>query len=203
MNNNPNLTNNNLLAIQRKLLHIILGIIGLFLLIYNIITPFQIFIILTIGIFLSLICMKINIPIISFFLNNFEGKQKGKLPARAVIFAVAGSLLVLQLFPRDIALASIAILIFADPISHLIGRFLGKTQSPIDKRKNIEGHLAGALISSLIAMFFVPVYMALTASLTAMIFESLIIEIQNIQLDDNLIIPLAAGTIMYVLRILV
>jgi len=34
-----------------------------------------------------------------------------------------------------------------------------------------------------------------------MLFESLIIEIQKIELDDNLIIPLAAGTIMYVLKI--
>tara|TARA_Y100000310_G_C20285711_1_gene624763 strand:- start:134 stop:685 length:552 start_codon:yes stop_codon:yes gene_type:complete len=179
----------------------LLGIIGFFLIFYNIVTPQIIFFILFSGIFLSLICLKIKIPFISFFLDNFERKSEKQLPARAVIFAVAGSLLALQLFPRDIALASILILIFADPISHLVGKAFGKTKSPIDNRKNIEGHIAGALISSLLAMFLVSPILALSGALTAMLFESLIIEIQKIELDDNLIIPLAAGTIMYVLKI--
>ena len=33
----------------------------------------------------------------------------------------------------------------------------------------------------------------------AMLFESIIIEIQKIQLDDNLMIPLAAGTVMFLI----
>ena len=45
-------------------------------------------------------------------------------------------------------------------------------------------------------MFFVSPALAIAGSLVAMLFESLIIEIQKIQLDDNLIIPLAAGTTM-------
>ncbi|MFA5174190.1 MAG: hypothetical protein WC438_03335 [Candidatus Pacearchaeota archaeon] len=199
-----NIDKNGFLEIKRKLLHIILGIIGLFLLIFNIVTPFIIFIILITGIFVSLLSIKFKIPIISFFLNNFDRhKDKIKLPGRGIIFAVAGSLLVLELFPRDIALASISILIFADPISHLIGRFLGKTKSLINNNKNIEGNIAGALVSSLIAMFFVPFCYAIAGALTAMLFELLVIKIQDIQLDDNLIIPLSAGTIMYLMQILI
>jgi dolichol kinase len=188
--------------LQRKITHILIGIIALLLIIYNIVTPFIIFIILVIGTLVSLISLKINIPIISFFLNTFERRTEKHLPARAVIFATTGSLLALQLFPRDIALASITILVFADPISHIIGKAFGKTKSPIDKRKNIEGHIAGALISSLFAMFLIRPALAIAGSITAMLFESLIIEIQKIELDDNLIIPLAAGTIMYVLRLM-
>ena len=189
------------LELKRKVMHMLLGIIAIFFIVYGIVTPLIIFIILIFGSLLSLICLKIRVPVISFILDNFEKKEQGKLPARAVIFGVAGSLLVLQLFSRDIALASIIILVFADPISHLIGKVFGKTKSFIDKRKNIEGHIAGALISSLLAMFFVSPYLAMAGSLVAMLFESLIIEIQKIELDDNLIIPLTAGAIMYVLRI--
>jgi dolichol kinase len=140
------------------------------------------------------------VPIISFFLDNFENKKdKQQLPARAVIFGVTGSLLALQLFPKNIALASISILVFADPISHLIGKVLGKTKHFLDNNKNIEGHIAGAMVSSLIAMFFVSPYLAFAGALVAMLFESLIIEIQKIKLDDNLIIPLAAGTTMFLI----
>ena len=185
--------------LRRKVLHILLGIIGLSLLIYDLITPLQIFIVLIMGAILSLLSTKFRVPIISYFIDNFEIKQPGQLPARAIIFGVAGALLTIQLFPRDIALASIAILAFADPISHLVGRILGKTRHFFDSKKNIEGHIAGAIISSLIAMFFVSPYLALAGSLVAMLFESLIIEIQKIKLDDNLIIPLAAGTTMFLI----
>ena len=126
-------------------------------------------------------------------------KQPGQLPARAVIFAVVGALLTLQLFPRDIALASLAILAFADPLSHLVGRILGRTKHFLDNKKNIEGHIAGALASALVAMFFVSPLLAFAGSLVAMLFESMIIEIQKIKLDDNLIIPLAAGTTMFLI----
>ena len=190
----------NHLELKRKILHILVGITALLLLIYNIITPLIIFIILTIGIFVSFLSLRIRIPIISWFLDNFErNKDKNKLPGRGIIFAVTGSLLALQLFETNIALASITILIFADPISHLIGKAFGKTQSPLNKTKNIEGHLAGAIISSLMAMFFVSPLLAIAGAIISMLFESIIIEIQKIQLDDNLIIPLAAGTAMFLI----
>lgn len=183
--------------LRRKILHILVGITAILLLVYNIITPLIIFILLVIGTFLSLLSLKIRIPLISWFLDNFErSEDKNRLPGRGIIFAVAGSLLALKLFEINIALASITILTFADPISHIIGKYLGKTKSILDKRKNIEGHIAGFIISSLMAMFFVSPCLAIAGAITAMVFESIIIEIQKIQLDDNLIIPLAAGTAM-------
>ena len=183
--------------LAREILHIITGVAVLLLLIYNLITPFILFILLLIGVFLSLLSLRFKIPLICFFLDKFEypGDLKN-FPGRGLIFAIAGTLLALKLFPQNIALASIAILTFADPTSHLIGALFGKTKSFFDKGKNIEGHLAGFIISSLIAMFFVQPALAIAGSLTAMTFESLIIEIQKIKLDDNLIIPLAAGTAM-------
>jgi len=184
----------------RKIVHMLIGIVALLLLINNIITPLIIFIILIIGTLCSLLSLKYRIPIISFFLDNFERpEEKNKLPGKGIILAVVGSLLALQLFERNIALASITILTFADPISHLIGKLFGKTKSFLDKTKNIEGHIAGALISSLFAMFFVHPALAFAGALSAMLFEAIIIEIQKIKLDDNLIIPLAAGTAMFLI----
>lgn len=188
------------LELKRKIMHILIGIIALLLLTYNLISSLIIFIILIIGIFVSLLSLRIKIPIISWFLDNFErNKDKNTLPGRGIIFAVAGSLLALQLFKINIALASITILIFADSTSYLIGKVFGKTKSLLDKTKNIEGNIAGFIISSLFAMFFVHPILAISGALIAMLFESLIIEIQKIKLDDNLIIPLAAGTTMFLI----
>lgn len=184
----------------RKITHMLIGIAALLLLINNIITPLIIFIILIIGTLCSLLSLKYRIPIISFFLDNFERpEEKTKLPGMGIILAVVGSLLALQLFERNIALASITILTFADPISHLIGKIFGRTKSFLDKKKNIEGHLAGIIISSLFAMFFVHPILAFSWALVAMLFEAIIIEIQKVELDDNLIIPLAAGTAMFLI----
>jgi diacylglycerol kinase (CTP) len=195
----------NHLELKRKILHILVGMTALLLLIYNIITPLIIFIILTIGIFVSLLSLRIKIPIISWFLDNFErNKDKNRLPGRGIIFAVAGSLLALQLFERNIALASIMILTFSDSTSLLIGKYFGKTKSVLNQNKNIEGTIAGILISSIFACFFVPFYLAFVGSLIVGIFELLTIRIQNIKIDDNLIIPLAAGTAMsLILRFLI
>ena len=184
----------------RKIVHMLIGIVALLLLINNIITPLIIFMILIIGTSCSLLSLKYRIPIISFFLDNFERpEEKTKLPGIGIILAVVGSLLALQLFERNIALASITILTFADPISHLVGKLFGRTKSFLDKKKNIEGHIAGAIISSLFAMFFVHPVLAFSGALAAMLFEAIIIEIQKVQLDDNLIIPLAAGTVMFLI----
>lgn len=170
----------NNLEIKRKIVHILIGIAALLLIVYNIVTPLIIFVILIIGIFFSFLSLKFRIPILSFFLDNFErSEEKSKLPGRAIIFAVVGSLLALQLFERNIALASIIILTFADPISHLIGKNFGKKKFFIDKRKNIEGHITGTIISSIFAMFFVHPILALVGSLIAMFFESIIIEIDR------------------------
>jgi dolichol kinase len=191
----------NHLELKRKIAHILFGIFGLFLLTYNLMTSFQLFLILVVGLFVSLLSLKIRVPLISWFLDNFErDKDKNRLPGRGIIFVVVGSLLALQLFEKNIALASITILVFADPVSHLIGKVFGKTKSPFNETKNIEGHIAGAIISSLMAMFFVHPVLAFSGAIIAMLFESLIIEIQKIQLDDNLIIPLAAGTAMFLIK---
>ena len=181
----------------RKILHVMIGIGALILLIYNMVTPLIIFITFVICVILSLLSLKFKLPIVSFFLEHFERvEEKGRLPGRGFLFAIVGSLLALQLFERNIALASIVILIFADPASYLVGKLFGRTRSFLDNRKNIEGNIAGFIVSSLLALFFVSPLLAISGSLIAMLFESIIIEIQKIKLDDNLIIPLAAGTTM-------
>ena len=48
-------------------------------------------------------------------------------------------------------------------------------------------------------MFFIHPCLAIAGAVMAMLFESIIIEIQKIELDDNFIIPLVAGTTMFLI----
>ncbi|MGV8152200.1 MAG: diacylglycerol/polyprenol kinase family protein [Candidatus Nanoarchaeia archaeon] len=192
------------LELKRKILHVLGGITGIILLEYNIITPFFIFALLILGIFTSILSLKYKIPIINYFLENFEReKDKRELPGRGVIFAFAGILLALELFNKEIAIVSLIILTFADSTSYVIGMVFGKTKSKLNKEKNIEGPIAGALLSTIIASFIYPFYLVFPASLASMLFELITIKIQDIKLDDNLIIPLVSGTTMLlILKIL-
>ena len=133
-------------------------------------------------------------------LNGFERKEyKERFPFRGIIFILAGCLLVLKLFTLDIALASIAILTFSDSVSHVIG-MLGKQKNPLDLSKNLEGTVFGIIVGTTAASFFVPLFFAFTASFFAAVAETLSFKFQEEKVDDNLIVPLVAGTVIFLLQ---
>jgi len=107
-----------------------------------------------------------------------------------------------QLFEKDIALASIMILAFGDSISHLYGEKFGRIRNAIsgDPRKLLEGTFAGTVAGALAAALFVPFPEAFLGSLAAMLLEVVKIDFNDLTLDDNLIVPLVAGTIMVLIR---
>ncbi|MDD5530356.1 MAG: SEC59/DGK1/VTE5 family protein [bacterium] len=186
---------------RRQLLHISAGILILFLTKYGILNPARIFIILIFGIILSIVAKKVKIPVIYWFLLKFERKEELKrFPGRGVIYFFAGTLLVLMLFPADIAYASIMILALGDSISHIAGIRIGKFKHPFSKVKLIEGTLVGTLFAFIGAMFFVSPLEALLASVGAMTAEVVEFRMNEQTVDDNLIVPLVAGTIIFLVR---
>jgi len=189
--------------LQRQLMHILVGLITVLLIKIEILTPLAIFLIIIIGILTSFISKRINLPIISTFLNYFEREEiKNKFPGKGVIFFFIGVLLVLQLFEQDIALASIMILTLGDSVSHIIGSKYGKLKNLFNKKgkKLYEGTIAGILAGFLGAILFVPVSEAFLASFTAMVAEVIKIDFNDQTLDDNLVVPLIAGTTIFLIR---
>ncbi|MBU4086297.1 MAG: hypothetical protein KKB21_01830, partial [Nanoarchaeota archaeon] len=90
------------------------------------------------------------------------------------------------------------ILTFSDPVSHFIGSNFGRIKL-VNERKNVEGTIAGIIIGTLLASFFVHFWLAFIASLAAMLFELLGIKLAESEIDDNLLIPLVAGTTMFLI----
>ena len=119
-----------------------------------------------------------------------------------MLFFLLGSFLAVLLFPKDIALASIMVLAFGDAISHLFGVHFGKIMHPLSDKKFLEGAIAGFFAATVGALLFIPVHEALLAAFAAMLVEALEVRFRRIQIDDNFLIPLAAGATIVLFRYL-
>lgn len=192
----------NRFEIRRQAFHICLGLAIIILLKIGILNSLILFIILIIGGIIAVLSKKFRIPVIYSFLKIFERKHALKtFPGKGTISFLIGCLLVLQLFEKDIALASIMILTFGDSVSHLFGWHVGRKKHPLNCLKSIEGNIAGGITGFLGAMFFINPLPALLASFGAMTAEAVELKMNNKIIDDNIIIPLVAGTIIYLMRI--
>ena len=187
--------------VNRKLLHMSLGVVLVALLKFGIVGKGHLFALLIIMLAISTLSRKYNIPVIGGLLRNFEREDYvKKFPGRGFIFYIIGSLLVLVFFPMDIAMPAILILAFADSIGHLFGIRYGKRKHPYVKTKFVEGWIAGLIAGFIAAFIFVPWHEALAASFFAMLVEGIEVKIGAEEVDDNLIIPLVAAIAIWSVR---
>ena len=185
---------------RRKAVHFVLGI--LFVLFINLdhyILKEQLELILVIVLFLA-ICLSIYTQykrprLILKFLYWFDKpKDLQKFPGKGAVYYLIGTLISIALFNRYIASASILILAVGDPMAHIIGRYYGKRKIIINKKKLLEGTLAGIFFGTIAASFFVPWYIAFFGAAFGMMAEA--IELELLRLDDNFFIPFVSGLIM-------
>jgi len=182
----------------RKFFHMLFGIMLILSILYIPGIKWVLFYLLIAGIIISLLSIYLKIPIVHFLLKNLERPRDLKsFPGKGLLFFLAGALLLLKLFPVEIALASIAILSFSDPFFSIKKRDI----KGIFKTKKFTNMLLGFVIAAIAASIFVPIHRALIASVVAVIAESLVIIVGGDPVDDNVIVPLAAGTALYLLAI--
>ena len=152
------------------------------------------------GLILALIMMSMAVkyrlfrPIAILFEFFDKPKDFSRFPGKGGIYYLTGILITVLLFDRDIASASIIILALGDPAAHLIGKYYGKTKLIINKKKVLEGTLAGTVMGLLGALFFVPFHIAFIGAACGMAAET--VELEYLNMDDNFVIPIVAGTVM-------
>ena len=187
--------------VNRKLLHMSLGVALVALLMFGIVGKEHLFGLLAAMLVLSILSKKYNIPVVGWLLRNFEREEYAKkFPGRGFIYYIIGVLLVLVFFPMDIAMPAILVLAFADSIGHLFGIRYGKRKHPYVKTKFVEGWIAGLIAGFIAAFVFVPWHEALAASFFAMLVEGIEVKIGAEEVDDNLIIPLVAAIAIWSVR---
>jgi dolichol kinase len=107
----------------------------------------------------------------------------------------ASLLLVLLVFPMDYALGGILVLAWADPAASVVGQTTGK-------RPFLAGTVRGTATFVVVAfcalLLFVPWWMALGAAVITALMEA-----APLDLDDNLIVPITAAGILYLMGLLI
>ena len=181
----------------RQFLHMLIGSAIVLLYWESILLPIHILILILAGAFLSYLSLKTRIPVLSWFLERFERKEDLKtFPGRGPIMMLVGMLLSIKLFPRDIALGSMSILAIGDGISHVAGITIGKSSNPFNgsKKKFLEGTLAGIFTSFIAALPFLRWDVAMVAAVSGMIGEAMDMDMNGRPVNDNIAVPLIAGT---------
>jgi dolichol kinase len=138
----------------------------------------------------SLRYMGFSLPLISSITETvMRRKEQGHFTTAPVTLGL-GALLVLLVFPPEIAAASIYVLAFGDSAGTIIGKFAGRIRPAFLAGKSIEGSLA-CLVVSFICVYFVfkDWKIALIASLAA-----LFVDILPLGDMDHGLMPLAGGS---------
>ncbi len=190
------------LEIKRQPFHILIGLLLIALVYYDLLTPLILLLIVLIAIIISLLIKKIKPRTVYRLLQFIErGEALEELPGKGLIAYLIGALLVIWLFEKDIALASIMVLALGDSFSRLIGPF-GRIRHPFNSTKFLEGVIAGIIAGALGAMLFVAPSEAIVGAFFAMWLEGIDLRIFKFKIDDNMTIPLIAGFVIWLTRVL-
>ena len=122
-----------------------------------------------------------------------------KAPGKSALLYALGCLLTIVLF-RDINViaGSIAILAFGDPAAYAACNFCDLKK--FSGARSYGAFAAGTLVGFAAASFFVRPAAAFAASFAAMGADALFSK-RTGWLDDNLVIPVAAGTMLYFIKV--
>ncbi|RMF56059.1 hypothetical protein D6745_00405 [Candidatus Woesearchaeota archaeon] len=177
----------------RKAVHIIGGIIIITLFYVGALPRIIIYLMLLASLFASMYA-KSRSSWLDWLLEKFERPEVRKnFPFKGLIFFLSGIVLSMFVFEKSIALAAICVLVFGDSTSHISALFFKKTNT---LKKSVEASAVGAAVSFLAAMLFTEPLLAFVGAVAGMAVEAIEIRISETTVDDNLLVPLAAGSVM-------
>jgi dolichol kinase len=125
-----------------------------------------------------------------YFFGRVLREEEGPAFMGSTYF-IFSTILTILLFPKSIAITSILILILSDTAAALVGKSVGRIRI---FGKTLEGSIA-FLLTSLLIVWIYPNLNRFSGSLAAL--GATLVEILPIRVNDNLSIPLVAGTIMF------
>jgi dolichol kinase len=135
-----------------------------------------------------------NVPVISKITLWAADRSELQEFNTAPIFHALGIALTLLIFPTRIGYAAIAVLTLGDSSASILGKRFGKTKISFNRGKSVEGSMIGLVFAFLSSLLFVDPVTAIVGAAAGLLIEAL-----PLPLDDNLLIPLAAGASMYLI----
>ncbi|MGV8171951.1 MAG: diacylglycerol/polyprenol kinase family protein [Candidatus Woesearchaeota archaeon] len=188
--------------VNRKLFHIIWGIIFSIIIYYDILKVWMVILALGAGIIISMLYIVYELPITHFFMKQFEREHlRKKFPGKGVIYLFVALVIMMLTFEKDIVLAGMMIWTFGDSMSALVGKHYGRIRHPLNDERLIEGTIAGIICGAIAASIFVNWQFAIIGSTISMAIESLDWKLYKEPFDDNLFVPLVGSFVIWLLMI--
>ena len=198
---------------ERQIIHIIFGLVIVLLLFFDFLNAYSLAVLTVIAFIIFFLAKKYKLIVVYDILERLERKEDlKKSPGKGPLFYLLGATIVTLIFEKDIAMASIVILALGDSIPYLVGNQYKLIQSPFNDKKYLEGSFAGFMAAFLgvtillwVADMRISGFMILQAffaSLIAMIAEGIDIKIKLNKIDDNIIIPIVASCVIWVIRLI-
>ncbi|MBW2975383.1 CTP--2,3-di-O-geranylgeranyl-sn-glycero-1-phosphate cytidyltransferase [Candidatus Woesearchaeota archaeon] len=136
--------------------------------------------------------LNIELPVVGPILRAKEEKRM-----HGAIYFLSATIISLAVFDFRIALTALLMTVFGDMFAAIVGQRFGRTL--IFKNKTLSGCLAELVVNLIVGLIVLSnIYMIIIMAFTATIVESFVDE-----LDDNLFIPLFAGSLGQLLFFLI
>jgi dolichol kinase len=122
----------------------------------------------------------------------------------AYVYWFAGSLPVILLLSKPLAMMTIAVTLLGDTLAAIVGVGLGSHKLPTNPSKSWEGTIAGTLTSFLVAILLsslllsspnIPLSLVAAAAFAA-------VDIIRLPIDDNFLMPIVIGLLLQVARLI-
>lgn len=183
------------LEIRRQILHLLYGPLIVILHERGFLPLPLLFAVILAGAAMSYLVKRKRLFWVARVLSLFEREHHMEnFPGRGILFFTIGATLCLLLFPASVAYAGILMLSAGDAVCNLVGRHFGRIKTRLNPDKYLEGTFLGILVSAPIAYYFVPnPFAAVSAACLAMVLELPNVRVFGFEIDDNIIIPLAAS----------
>ena len=110
----------------------------------------------------------------------------------AYVYWFAGSLPVILLLSKPIAILTLAVTLLGDTLAALVGVGFGRHMLPMNPSKSWEGTIAGTATSFLVALiisFNLPLSLVAAAAYAA-------VDAIKLPIDDNFLMPLVIGSLL-------
>ncbi len=133
----------------------------------------------------------VEVPVLSTITRAAANKSELYEFITSPINFALGIILSLVFFPEPIGYAAVLTLTLGDSSASIFGKLLGRHAYPFNKGKWMEGTVFGFIFAFIGCLFFLNPTKSFLGASMGMFAETL-----PLPLDDNLSIPLAAGTIM-------
>lgn len=119
-----------------------------------------------------------------------EHEISGRLTGATWVVLIAVP--IIFFFPKEIAILSLVYMSVGDTAAAIVGQSFGRTKIG---KKSLEGAIGCFIVcvAAALLIHIIPFKVALSGAVMATVFEILPVEI-----DDNVLIPIGAGTTMYI-----